>query len=431
MKKKIFNNIGFKILAFLGAIVVWWVIMNIDDPLVKKTLTGIAVELRNAETLTDKGYIYQVNSGNVISITVRAPQSVADSLKASDFIAYADLSQLSPLTDSAAIEIECTKSDVRSDIKEITSKTQVVRLTIDNKQTRDIPVRVEITGLPAADYVIGADSISQNKVQVTGAAGVVETISEAVILYDVSDAASSIDERVTPVFYDENGNIVDVSNLEVNRKTLRLTVAILPTKWVNINITPSGSVAEGYKFIGYTQSISQVKLAGTAENLANINSIDIPSDAVVMDSISESQDYPVIIANYLPGAYSIVSDEKELTVHVDVEPLITKSYTIRRGGIKVNNLADNLEMEFLDPYVVIQISAIQEVHDTFNLDALNTNVDLHGYGPGEYSPIIIMSEDDNFDVVGTYTVRIAITSPEEETEEGTGEEESGISGRER
>lgn len=44
MKKKIFNNIGLKILALLIAIIVWWVVMNIDDPLVKKTISGINVE---------------------------------------------------------------------------------------------------------------------------------------------------------------------------------------------------------------------------------------------------------------------------------------------------------------------------------------------------------------------------------------------------
>lgn len=36
MKKIIFNNIGLKILALLIAVIVWWVVMNIDDPLVKK-----------------------------------------------------------------------------------------------------------------------------------------------------------------------------------------------------------------------------------------------------------------------------------------------------------------------------------------------------------------------------------------------------------
>ncbi|MGN1187764.1 MAG: YbbR-like domain-containing protein, partial [Lachnospiraceae bacterium] len=161
MKKKIFNNIGLKILALLIAVLVWWVVMNIDDPLVKKTISGIPVELRNDQELTDKGYIYEVDSGSIITITVWAPDSVAKDLKASDFAAYADLSQLNPLTDSANIEIECIKSDVKNDIKEINSKTQVVKLSIDNKQSADIAVTIDISGTPADGYVshIACDEI--------------------------------------------------------------------------------------------------------------------------------------------------------------------------------------------------------------------------------------------------------------------------------
>jgi YbbR domain-containing protein len=214
MKKKIFNNIGLKILALLIAIIVWWVVMNIDDPLVKKTISGINVELRNDDDLTDRGYIYEVDSGSVITITVRAPESVAKDLKASDFVAYADLSQLSPLTDSANITIECIKSDVKSDIKEITSKVQVVKLNIDNKETEEIPITINITGSPADNYVLGDSSISQNKIEVTGAASVIEKIASAVISYDVSNMMQSVSEMVTPVFYDGDGNVIDSSSLQ-------------------------------------------------------------------------------------------------------------------------------------------------------------------------------------------------------------------------
>ena len=53
MKKIIFNNIGLKILALLIAVIVWWVVMNIDDPLVKNTIHGVSVELRNDDDLID------------------------------------------------------------------------------------------------------------------------------------------------------------------------------------------------------------------------------------------------------------------------------------------------------------------------------------------------------------------------------------------
>ncbi len=416
MKKKIFNNIGLKILALLIAILVWWVVMNIDDPLVKKTISGINVELRNDDDLTDKGYIYEVDSGSVITITVRAPESVAKDLKASDFVAYADLSQLSPLTDSANITIECVKTDVKNDIKEITSKVQVVKLNIDNKETEEIPVTINITGSPADNYVLGDTSISQNKIEVTGAAGVIEKIARAEISYDVSNMMQSVSEMVTPVLYDENGNVVDSSSLQLSRNSLKLNVEILATKWITVTIIPTVTTADGYKMIEYTQSFDQIKIAGTSDSLANISTLAIPSDAVELEDITESQDCTVNIANYLRGSYRIVSGTTELVVHIEVEPEIVKSYIIRKNGIVVNNLGEGLEAEIEDAYIEVKVSAIQSTHDSFNMDVLNANIDLKGYEPGEYTVPVIMSEDsNNYTLVGDVTVDVVITGDTEET----------------
>lgn len=414
MKKKIFNNIGLKILALLIAVLVWWVVMNIDDPLVKKTISGIAVELRNDNDLTDKGYIYEVDSGSVITITVRAPESVAKDLKASDFVAYADLSQLSPLTDSANITIECVKSDVKSDIKDITSKTQVVKLNIDNKETAEIPVNIKITGTPADNYVLGDKSISQNKIEITGAASVIEKITSAEISYDVSNMMQSVSEMVAPVFYDENGKVVDTSSIQLSRKTLRLNVEILATKWIPVTVIPTVTTADGYKLVEYTQSFDQIKIAGTQDSLANISSLAIPSDAIELEDITESQDCTVNVANYLKGSYTIVSGTTELVVHIEIEQEVVKSYIIRKNGIVINNLGENLEAEIEDPYIEVKVRALQKTQDSFNMDALNTNIDLKGYEPGEYEVPVVFSEDtNNYTVVGEVIVKVVITGDNE------------------
>ena len=418
MKKIIFNNIGLKILALLIAILVWWVVMNIDDPLVKKTITGINVELRNDDDLTDKGYIYEVESGSLIAITVWAPESVAKDLKSSDFVAYADLSQLSPLTDTANITIECIKSDVKSDIKEITSKVQVVKLSIDNKETAEIPVTVNVTGTPAENYVTGDISISQNKIDITGAASVVEKIVRAEIKYDVSNMMQSVNEMVTPVFYDEDGSVIDTSAIQLSRNSLRLSVAINPTKWVSVTINPTVTTAEDYKMMGYTQNFDHVKIAGSSESLANITSIDLPSDAIELEDITESQDCVVNLNNYLKASYTIVSGTAELVVHIDVEPLVTKSYIIRRNGIAINNLADGLEAKIEDSYIEVKIKATQDVHDSFNMDVLNTNIDLKDYVPGEYEVKVVMSEDENnYIIAENVSVKVVVTGDGETQEE--------------
>ena len=323
---------------------------------------------------------------------------------------------LSPLTDTANITVECVKSDVKNDIKEITSKIQVVKLSIDNKQTAEVPVTTAIVGNPAENYVIGDISISQNKIDITGAASVIEKIVRAEIKYDVSNMMQPVNEMVTPIFYDENNNVVDTGAIQLSRNSLRLSVVINPTKWIGITINPSVTVADDYKMVGYSLSFDQVKIAGTQESLANISAIDLPSDAIELTDVTESQDCVVNLANYLKASYNIVSGTTELTVHIDIEPMVVKSYIVRKNGIAVNNLGDGLEAQIEDSYIEVKVKAIQEVHDSFNMDVLNPNIDLKGYGPGEYEVPVILSEDlNNYILAGNVTVKVNITGDAVET----------------
>ena len=64
--------------------------------------------------------------------------------------------------------------------------------------------------------------------------------------------------------------------------------------------------------------------------------------------MTESQDCVVNLANYLKASYKIVSGTTELTVHIDIEPMVVKSYIVRKNGIAVNKLGDGLEAQIED-----------------------------------------------------------------------------------
>ena len=262
--------------------------------------------------------------------------------------------------------------------------------------------------------------IIQFKIDITGAASVIEKIVRAEIKYDVSNMMQSVNEMVAPTFYDEDGNVVDTSTIQLSRNSLRLSVAINPTKWVSVTINPTVTTADDYKLMGYTQSFDQVKIAGTSESLANITSIDLPSDAIELENVSESQDCTVNLTNYLKASYTIVSGTSELVVHIEVEPLLVESYTIRRNGIMINNLGDGLEAQIEDSSISVKVKAVKEVHDSFNLDVLNPNIDLKDYEPGEYEVPVIMSEDtNNYSLVEQVSVKVVITGDTEETQTET------------
>lgn len=51
MKKGLMNNWGLKILSFLLAVMLWLIVVNIDDPVTTQTFNNIPVAVTNAEVL--------------------------------------------------------------------------------------------------------------------------------------------------------------------------------------------------------------------------------------------------------------------------------------------------------------------------------------------------------------------------------------------
>ena len=60
MKEILKNNLGLKLLAFLFASLLWLIVVNIDNPVVSKTFSGIPVIVEHSELLTEQKKTYQI-----------------------------------------------------------------------------------------------------------------------------------------------------------------------------------------------------------------------------------------------------------------------------------------------------------------------------------------------------------------------------------
>ena len=341
IKDFILHNIWLKILSVILAVFIWIIIVNVDNPSRTKTISGIDVILLNENSLTDKGYTYAIQSGSTISITVKAPQSVVDSLEASDFYAYADLNETSLVSDSAEIKVRCEKAEVANQVDIVSMKTEHVKLLIDNKTSKDLPLELRYEGQPAEGYVVGDCYVSPATVNVTGAEKTVNSIAKIIAHYDISNMAHSVTEEVTLRFYDAEGKEVKTDLLELSRKRAQININILPTKWVDIKYTLNGNPAEGYVITDKTASFDKICLAATKEKLDAITSIDLPLDTININGISEDKSYEVALRTFIPSGYRIVSSDVNMDVQIKVS---------RRVGIRI-------------PYENIELKGAKDLYD--------------------------------------------------------------------
>ncbi|MBD5158175.1 MAG: hypothetical protein HDT13_11165 [Butyrivibrio sp.] len=419
IKDLIFKNFALKILAVIIAVVLWIVIVNVDNPSQRKTISGITVNLLNGDVLTDMDYIYQVNSGSVISIVVKAPQTIVEELKASDFTAYADLTERAADSDKVPIHVSCTKEDIENQVDIISLRTEYVQLSIDNKVDRDFDVTVDISGSPADDYIVGGNSISPTTIKVSGAEAIVSRIESAVLRYNVDGMTDNIDDAVVPVFLDANGKEVSTDKLNVSRKTIRLKIDIFPTKWVPVNFAVSGEPEEGYEMTGYEPNLESVKIAAPKEQLAAYTSIDIPAGTIDITGMNQNTTLTAALSAYLPGGYSIVSSEQTLEVAVRFEKIVTAGIDVPVRDINLTGM-NNADYEYEitsggQNTVTVEITGRESIVNQINAGNLALSADLSGRGAGRYKIPIVIAGDDRYTVASEYYIDVLVKRIVEET----------------
>ena len=73
------KNLGIKIVSVLLAMIIWMIIINIDDPYKTRTFS-VNVETINESALQSVNKVYEVIDGKTANVKVRGKKSVVDKL---------------------------------------------------------------------------------------------------------------------------------------------------------------------------------------------------------------------------------------------------------------------------------------------------------------------------------------------------------------
>ena len=273
MKKKLTHNLGLKLASLVLAFILWFLVVTINNPKDTTSFSNIRVNLINTELLDEENKVYEVlDNTDVVRVTVEAPRSIIQQLRASDIVAEADVSKLTDIN-TIAITYYVQNADTVS----IEGNHDVVRLSVEDKASKWVRLTSNVVGEVADGYMIANASPDQTMIEVTGPESAVERVSYAKVEIDVSGATTDLSANVEIKLYDKQDNPIEQDNLVKNVDYAHMSVYVLATKEVPIELNVMGEPAEGYMTTGVVESApTTVKIAGTPSALANVNKISIP-----------------------------------------------------------------------------------------------------------------------------------------------------------
>ena len=407
MKHRITKNWGLKLVSFVFAVMLWFIITNINDPVSPLEVSGIPVTIKNGELITDKGQIYEVLDGTdrIDKVVIRAPRSIIDTLSASNVIAEADMNDLTSLN---TISIRLSTNKYNDKIESITGSIDSVKLNIENKQTRSFPIRPNVTGEIKEGYMVGNISTEQNLISVSGPESVVSQIARAQAEVDISGFTSNIGTDSDIRLYNEEGVEIRSRIIEKNISKVRINVEILEQKTVPVIYTVSGVPADGFRTTGeITGSRSSVVIAGKSDTLRNIAAIEVPEGAIDVTGARETVETMVDLQQYLPEGIILAEEgfDGKVSVAVQVEQERRQTVSVAVEDIAVMGVPAGYTATVAEPderYSYVLVGLASDLGE-INVNELEVYVDAEAWFAEETN-----TEPEN----GYYRMPLSVRLPE-------------------
>lgn len=423
--KKVMNNFGLKILALMFSIVFWIVVVNLDDPNQTKSYTT-SVSLENKSYITSMGkWADYLDGKNTVTFSVNAKRSIHQNLSNSNFTASADAQKIEYNEQSGTYRVPVTVTCNRnSSSVTIVTKELYLNMELEDSASKQFPIKAATTGMVVDGCALGDVEITDaNVMKVSGPASVVNKIDTVMATINVDGMANDITDRVTPVFYDAEGNVVDTVKLTQSVSTVNISAQILNTKDVELEFLTEGVPAEGFEQAALTYSPKTVRIKGEAAVLNKINKITVPQEVLDLTGVSSNIEKTVDISTYLPtGTALVISSDAKIDVTVEIEAVRTKILQVPVENIQIIGLSSNERAAFDSDVVVLSVTGRISVLDEIDEKEVYGSIDVTDLSVGENSVLVAFELDTNtISFNDTYAVLvIKDITQEEDTESDSG-----------
>lgn len=303
----------------------------------------------------------------------------------------ADLSELGEGMHTIELDYDCGIASVDYNLD-----PSVVNVTIYPKVSQTRTATIDIINKNSLDTKLSISGVKldNSEIVIKGAEHVLSEVATVKALVNVKNLVNPEKgvmtlDNIKLIAYDSEGKVVDGIETEPSKISAEVTVDS-PSKEVPIKIVPDGELEFGKAIDSITTSITKVTIYGDREVLENIDYVPIEVD---ISELNENKTYDVIVSK--PSGVKEISDTN-IKVTIAIGNEVTKE--IADVSIETINLDSNYKAAAIgenSSKTAVVIKGTQNVVDSIDASMIKAQVDLEGYGEGEYEVTVNVVGEDN------------------------------------
>lgn len=196
MKRKLTDNIPLKMMSVAVGIMVWLLVVNVDNPIVTKSFTILNVDVINGAYIENNGMMaMQEERQDPIRVTIKAERKSLSKITSSDIHAVADLQQALSLKDPVMVPIMVTVDKIQPESIEVTPRN--LSIHIQEKDTQEFVVNVTRGETkPAKGFDVASLTSNPEKIKITGPTSLLNKIDKVNAFIDINNDTEDKTEEV-------------------------------------------------------------------------------------------------------------------------------------------------------------------------------------------------------------------------------------------
>ena len=343
MERLKINNLGMKILSVAIAVLIWFLVASIEDPVMTRRISGIPVTVKNEEQLKAKGYSYEIIQGEEVNIQVRGSKSVVRNLTAADFNAVADLNELS-IMNAMPIHVTAKNNNDKMDISLGSVSTMIVKT--DKLAEMSVVVNIKVDGTPAEGYAVGDMQAKPNLITVEGPKNLLNSLKEFLVVVDVEGASDTVEVSAVPELYDSEGERVTSRQLTYDVSTVDASVEIWKTKNVDLELSYEGEPANGYELVSFDYEPKRLTVTASEDILEDLEKITLPSISIEGRIESYEKDIEITKELLPEGVENADPDTKDVKAQATIEEIKSQTIPFTSSSITVRGNNQNYNIAY-------------------------------------------------------------------------------------
>jgi len=263
------KDIYVKLISALIAIVLW-IYVGFQNPETESVFRNIPVTVNLPSSTSNMGNLSVITGASYkVDVTLSGKRNVLKSLKDSDIKATVNAKDIEgPGSYELPVSIECSRSDVLI----LRKNPDKLKIRLDYILTSQVKVEVKTESkLSTLEYMIDDLNVEPEFISVTGPAAEVSSIKKAVVTSKIDRSDSNILQKLSYVFYDESGNVVNSDYITTDTNEVRVSAKVLKIKSVPLTI----DLQNNNNLFEYKIEPTEIKIAGSEDTINGINSIKL------------------------------------------------------------------------------------------------------------------------------------------------------------